>query len=276
VEDAPLSGGPAARTLPGRPCEVQVGTGRRDDHLVVAVRGTLTAGSADTVVRRALDTHLLDRGRVVVDLSQTDVPEDCAVQLFPAALAGAGGWPRARLVLAGADPLTTRVLQAARVHLTVPVARTLEEARSLLDVRPRRVARDHELPNAAIAPALARAFVASACEDWALRDGLRDAAASVVTELVSNVVEHAGTACGLHLERDRRCLQIAVRDGTPVTAGGPPVAIATDRGYGLLIVKGLARGWGVTPYADGKAVWALLDATRDPLIPPAGQRGPGG
>jgi anti-sigma regulatory factor (Ser/Thr protein kinase) len=255
---------------------VQVRPGDRDDHLVVAVRGVLTGRSADTTVRRALDTHLLDRGRVIVDLAQTDVPEDHAVHLFPAALAGAGGWPRARLVLARADALTTRVLRAARVHLTVPVARTLEEARALLDVRPGRVARDHELPNSAIAPALARALVASACEDWGLRDGLCDAAASVVTELVSNVVEHAGTACGLHLERDRSCLQIAVRDGMPVTAGGPPVAVATHRGYGLLIVQGLARGWGVTPYADGKAVWALLDATRDPLIPPAGRQGPAG
>jgi anti-sigma regulatory factor (Ser/Thr protein kinase) len=276
VEHPPLSGGPAARTLPGRPCEVQVDPDDRDDHLVFAVRGVLTTRSGDTVVRRALDTHLLDRGRVVVDLSQADVPEDPAVQLFPAALAGAGGWPRARLVLARADALTTRVLQAARVHLTVPVAGTLEEARALLDVRPRRVARDHDLPCAAIAPALARAFVASACEDWGLRDGLCDAAASVVTELVSNVVEHAGTACGLRLERDRNCLQIAVRDGRPVTAGGPPVAIATDRGYGLLIVQGLARGWGVTPYPGGKAVWALLDATRDPLIPPADRRGSAG
>jgi hypothetical protein len=62
----------------------------------------------------------------------------------------------------------------------------------------------------------------------------------------------------------------------PVTAGGPPVAVATHRGYGLLIVQGLARGWGVTPYADGKAVWALLDTTRDPLIPPAGREGPAG
>ena len=275
MEHASATGAPTARTLSAYP-DVQVSSDGRGDHLVVAVRGVLTGRSADTAVRPALDTHLLDRGRVVVDLSQTDVPEDSAVQLFPAALAAAGGWPRARLVLARADALTTRVLQAAQVHLTVPVARTLEEARALLDVRPRRVARDHELPYAAIAPALARAFVASACEDWGLRDGLRDAAASVVTELVSNVVEHAGTACGLHLERDRRCMQIAVRDGRQLTPGGPPVAVATHRGYGLLIVQGLARGWGVTPYADGKAVWALLDATRDPLIPPAGRRDPAG
>jgi hypothetical protein len=31
------------------------------------------------------------------------------------------------------------------------------------------------------------------------------------------------------------------------------------------MVQGLSRGWGVTPCADGKTVWALLDADRDPL-----------
>ena len=182
------------------------------------------------------------------------------VQVFPAALAEAGGWPLARLVLARPDPLTARILQAARVHLTVPLASTLAGARLLLDTRPSRVARDHELPCDSTAPGLARSAVASMCVDWELDDGVYDAAATVATELVSNAVYHADTASVLHLAVDRRHLRIAVRDNSPVTGGRPHIVTPCDRGYGLLIVQGLSRGWGVTPSAGGKIVWALLDA----------------
>jgi hypothetical protein len=75
--------------------------------------------------------------------------------VFPSVLAEAGGWPLARLVLAGADPLTARILRASRVPLTVPLATTLAEARLLLDTRPPRVARDQEIPCHPKAPTLA-------------------------------------------------------------------------------------------------------------------------
>ena len=129
----------------------------------------------------------------------------------------------------------------------MPLASTLTEARTLLDTRPPRVAREHELPCDPTAPGLARSAVASICEGWELADGLYDAAATVAAELVSNAVEHAGTASVLHLALDRRHLQIAVRDTRPVAEGRPHTAVPGDRWYGLLIVQGLSRGWGVTP-----------------------------
>jgi signal transduction histidine kinase len=101
--------------------------------------------------------------------------------------------------------------------------------------------------------------VLSACEDWDLDDGLYEAAATVVTELVGNAVEHAATACVLHLAVDSKRLRIAVRDNSPVTGGRPQIVVPDERGYGLLIVRGLSRSWGVTPHAGGKTVWALLN-----------------
>jgi anti-sigma regulatory factor (Ser/Thr protein kinase) len=145
------------------------------------------------------------------------------------------------------------------VHLRVSLASTLAGAHLLLDTRPSRVARDHELPCDSTAPGLARSAVASMCVDWELDDGVYDAAATVATELVSNAVCHADTASVLHLTLDRRHLQIAVRDSRPITEGRPRTATPCDR-YGLLIVQGLSRGWGVSPSAGGKIVWALLDA----------------
>lgn len=238
--------------------EVWLREGDQQDHLVLAVQGVVSSQAADEALRQALSMQLLDRGRVVVDLSEATVQWDPVVQVFPDALAEAGGWPLARLVLARPDPLTARILQASRVHLTVPLAATLAEARRLLDVRPPRVVRDHDLPNDPMAPGLARAAVASACDDWELDDGLYETAATVATELVGNAVEHAATPCVLHLAVDPRRLRIAVRDNTLVDERRPQITVPDERGYGLLIVQGLSRSWGVTPHADGKTVWAML------------------
>jgi anti-sigma regulatory factor (Ser/Thr protein kinase) len=265
VDDAASDDGRTAdHSRAGSSCEVSARQDDRGDVWILAVEGVLSSWDAGAV-RRLLGTHLLDRGRVVVDLARATVGSDGVAQMFPTALAEEGGWPLARLVLARANPLTAGVLQAARVHLTVPLAGTLDEARALLDVRPPQVARSHSLPGNRTATALARAAVASACEDWELCDGLYEAAATVATELVSNAVEHVGTRSTLRLALDRQCLQIAVHDRRPVTEGRPRIAVNGDRGYGLLMVQGLSRGWGVTPCADGKTVWALFDADRDPL-----------
>ena len=236
---------------------------RRDegDQVVLAVCGDLSLASASLTVRPVLAKQLLDRGRVIVDLSEATVQWAPAAELFRTALAQAGGWPLARLVLAAADPTTATILQAARVHLTVPLANSVDEARGLLRFRPPRVVRSHELPCALTAPTLARLFVTLMSEDWELTDELCDEALTVATELVSNAVEHARTACVLHLALDDLRLRIAVRDHQPDVQGHPEPGVRGDRGYGLLIVKGLSRHWGVTPHDDGKTVWARLDAT---------------
>jgi anti-sigma regulatory factor (Ser/Thr protein kinase) len=245
------------------PDEVTVKWTDEGDHVVLVVHGGLSSASANLTLRPALRKHLLDRGRVVVDLSEATVQWAPVAQLFPAALAGTGGWPLARLVLAGPDPTVAAILRAARVHLAVPVARNRDEARVLLDVRPQRVARKHEVPCAAAAPGLARTFVTSMCDDWDLDLGLGDAAMTVVTELVNNAVEHARTECVLFLAFDRGRLRIAVRDHRSGAEGLPRAGVRGDRGYGLLMVEGMSRSWGVTTHDDGKTVWALLDTRLD-------------
>ena len=85
----------------------------------------------------------------------------------------------------------------------------------------------------------------------------------MVTELVNNAVEHARTACVLLLALDRGRLRIAVRDQRHCAEGVPRTGVRGDRGYGLLMVEGLSRAWGVTYHDDGKTVWAMLDAGPD-------------
>jgi hypothetical protein len=63
----------------------------------------------------------------------------------------------------------------------------------------------------------------------------------------------------LHLALDERRLHISVHDHRPDPHWLPRPGVRDTHGYGLLIVEGLSRHWGVTPRDDGKSVWAVLD-----------------
>jgi anti-sigma regulatory factor (Ser/Thr protein kinase) len=100
------------------------------------------------------------------------------------------------------------------------------------------------------------------CPKWQVDDGLEDTAGFVVSELVSNAVEHACTGVGLTLERGPRGLRVSVRDSSPVGFPGP-VRRSTDplgrvRGRGLELVESLTAAWGVDVQPDGNTVWAEI------------------
>ncbi len=77
----------------------------------------------------------------------------------------------------------------------------------------------------------------------------------LVSELATNVVEHAGTDFEVRLDIDRHRIRVEVADGV---ARRPllrrPRADATG-GRGMVIVDELARRWGVEPTGGGKVVW---------------------
>ena len=115
------------------------------------------------------------------------------------------------------------------------------------------------LPADPTAPRRARALLRAATEDWGLDDDLYQDAAMVVTELVANAVDHAGTASTLTVDLDDRGLRVAVRDGRPDCAPRPrPVDPTAPRGRGLQMIDALTASWGVVMHADGKTVWAVL------------------
>ena len=231
------------------------------DHVVLGVQGELSLDTAGQL-RTLLDKLLLDRGQVIVDLAALRLRWRPTVGLFPTALAAAGGWPAARLVLAGADSTMTAALRAARVPLSVPLAVELSRAAPLLLPRPTRVSASRDLPRSAEAPRWARSLIMMKREDWAappLTAQFWDDAALVATELVTNAVEHAGTSSLFTLALDELKLHIGVRDRWP---GGRVRRCDPDsrnlRGRGLVVVEALSRSWGVTPHDNGKTVWAVL------------------
>jgi len=228
-----------------------------DGYSVLTLSGELSLVTA-IGVQRVLRTLLLDRGTVFVDVSALRVSWLPALGLFPSLLSHCGGWPSARLVLIGADERLVAALSAVNVTDTLTLASGWMEAKIVLRTRPERVSREIDLPPTPDATILARETVHTACEEWGL-EALSSPATVIATELAANAVEHARTPSRLTCTLGRRSLRISVRDWTPLDADADPSNDrSTTDNYGLLLVRGMARRWGVTPHDDGKTVWAFL------------------
>ncbi|KQX66161.1 ATP-binding protein [Angustibacter sp. Root456] len=112
----------------------------------------------------------------------------------------------------------------------------------------------------ALAARAARAFLTRTCLDWQVPQHL-EAGPLVVSELVTNAVQHTDGDVDVQLAEHDGRLRVAVRD----RGDEPPVTPAVDphslSGRGLRIVQTLAATSGALPAAGGgKVVWAVLDA----------------
>jgi hypothetical protein len=113
------------------------------------------------------------------------------------------------------------------------------------------------------AASLARTLVADACLAWRLPELLHPAR-RVMSELILNAVEHAGTDVVVTITRRGNRLHLAVSDGdprlprlrvpAPVRRGAP----LDERGRGLQVVQAAATGWGTVRTPTGKIVWAVV------------------
>ncbi|HTT53642.1 MAG TPA: ATP-binding protein [Streptosporangiaceae bacterium] len=118
------------------------------------------------------------------------------------------------------------------------------------------------LPAAAPAAGLARQAVRVAVADWRLAY-LADEALLLVSELVTNAIQHAGPdtpTTVLRLEYAGAWLRIEVHDRCPHQPRPRIPGSLDESGFGLVLVDALAAKWGVQRTGAGKAVWAELDA----------------
>lgn len=113
------------------------------------------------------------------------------------------------------------------------------------------------------APAGVRRRLGPVLEAWHVEGETAEDVLLVVTELVANVVDHAGTPFEITLHREPGVLHVFVRDGcreVPEPRGMDP---RSSRGRGLLVVQAVCRDWGYELHdADdpGKTVHAELAA----------------
>ncbi|MFR9780198.1 ATP-binding protein [Micromonospora sp. MS34] len=218
---------------------------------IVRLTGVLDpAGTA--AVRDALLVRLWQRpGPVIVDLSAVRIDSPDARAVVDEVHRAVTDWPAAGLLVL--DP-------AVAPGAAAPVYPSLDEAQAALAGAPLAAVLNADLPPVVAAAREARALVTDGCARWGVPD-LAEPACIAVTEMVNNVVAHAGTPMTLRVAPVDDALHVAVRDHStrrPAYVGLAPLNSAGGRG--LLLIDTVARRWGSTPLPDGKVVWCLLHA----------------
>jgi hypothetical protein len=112
-------------------------------------------------------------------------------------------------------------------------------------------------------PSLARDLVTDACLAWAL-PLLLHPGRLVMSELVTNAVEHARTEMTVVVSRRGAGLHLSVADENSrlpavIALARPRRGFPLDeRGRGLRTVAATAHAWGSLPTRTGKVVWATM------------------
>ncbi|WP_250027845.1 ATP-binding protein [Paractinoplanes maris] len=119
------------------------------------------------------------------------------------------------------------------------------------------------LPAEPDSPSIARNLVSDACLAWD-RSALLHPARAVMSELVTNAIEHARTEVTVVVSLRGEGIHLSVADGVT----DPPRLIKPgrvrrdrpldERGRGLRVVTELAVAWGTLPTRTGKVVWATM------------------
>ncbi|MEV5765107.1 ATP-binding protein [Micromonospora sp. NPDC052213] len=225
---------------------------------VVRLRGGLDVGTMRAVHAVLTDCLAAQPDALVVDLTDVTVRDRLALSVFAAAARRAADWPAVPVVLCAPPPEAADWLAESTACRVVPVRRDCEEATRAANaaVVPRLRAR---LEPVAEACRRARELVADACARWNLPQAAGPASL-VLSELVGNVVRHAGTPMQVTLTLRQPYLHLAVVDGCRASARAGSPELLAEGGRGLLLVRELAQRWGSVPAGDGKAVWAVLPA----------------
>jgi anti-anti-sigma factor len=232
----------------------------RDGRAVIAVAGTLDLPSTP-LLRTALLKCLADQpGALLVDLSGMELRDPTALALFSAVAAQAARWPGTPVLLCAPSPQTRDLLERRR-YGRLPLHPSVAEALRAVDTGGAALpAISDQLLPVAGAARHARDLATGACLTWNLPE-LVGPVCLVVSELVSNAVEHAGTMMNLQVARRDRYVHVAVRDGSRAEPRlDPPTDPTAPKGRGLMVVESLTVHWGSLPSHDGKVVWAVLAA----------------
>jgi hypothetical protein len=231
------------------------------DVITVVPTGSLTVETAPALRTALIKATAQCPDAVIVDLSMLCVDHHSRLAVFPAAAAQQAG-PATPMLLA--QPSTAlAAMMAGGVVGDLAVYDTCAQATAAVvnaeAVAPRRI--DLNLAPVLLSVIRARHTVGEACYAWRMPH-VADIARLIISELVTNAVEHSDADIRMTAVVRRRYLHLRVRDNSrqpPVDGGAlPDVDPLTDRGRGLRLVRLCATGWGTTMAPNGKTVWATI------------------
>lgn len=116
-----------------------------------------------------------------------------------------------------------------------------------------------DLPTVVHSVPAARHMAVELLSAWDV-DRYRDDVALVVTELVTNVVDHVGgeTSIVLEITSADVWLRVSIADGSAVRPVVRELCGNQPRGRGMHLVAAVADRWGCEDHQGGKRVWADL------------------
>jgi CheY-like chemotaxis protein len=176
--------------------------------------------------------------------------------------------PEMRVVVFTGGDVSDKTGMRAEVEGFVLKGETVHYLVDLLDDLSRRGPRSaaFRVADRADEIASARRFVANHGEAWGYEDIIDDALI-VVSELVTNAIMHARSACDLRLKDAEHILRIEVIDGGHGSPELQRPSAHAEHGRGLLLVSAMCAAWGVDTLGDGrKMVWAELKRTADDRV----------
>ena len=115
-----------------------------------------------------------------------------------------------------------------------------------------------QLPPDAASPARARRFVEHVLDECP--EEVVEVASLLTTELVANVVRHAGTPMRIAVGVGDGRARIEVSDSSFALPMARHDDRGADTGRGVVIIERLADAWGVAPFPGGKTVWVEVGA----------------
>ncbi|MGH3938786.1 MAG: ATP-binding protein [Pseudonocardiaceae bacterium] len=222
---------------------------------LIEVYGELRLDTVPGLRTAALKVMASSPSAIVLDLAGLEHVEELSVSIFRALGRMAAAAADGELIIATACSTTLAALHRS-APLYVRVFNTREQAVEAAERAPARRRVTRQLPADLHASRIARRVLHDVCNRWRL-DALRDVALMIVTELVTNAVEHAGSPIELCVTVRQQILRIEVSDrSTVLPVSSLSRAIRTT--HGLRLVEALASRWGVVPTSWGKTVWADL------------------
>jgi hypothetical protein len=233
-----------------------------DNVLVAVLTGRLGLADVARLRLRLVKCLAEQPDALLVDLSGCTVAEPLALAVFTAVSSQAVRWPGIPVLLCAAAGRTQELLSGAAFR-HIPQFAGIEAAREhAAAYRQTLPSFTDELLPLSGAARHARNEATDACLRWDLPH-LVGPVSLIVSELVSNVIDHANTMATLRLSLRPRYLTVAVRDGSPVEPVWPGTQPGADgraglRGRGLLLVQEIAHSCGCLPTQGGKVVWASL------------------
>jgi anti-anti-sigma regulatory factor len=238
---------------------LHVGVDAGDEATIVTPVGVLATSTVPKLRKILLRCIAQQPTAVIVDLHLLHVRAPANLRMFITVARRTADLAGVRLLVAG-QPGEARTLLTRAVARFVTVYPTLDAAlASVRDSSARRMVRRRVRQGERDLDPV-RSFVDQTCEEWDCAP-ITENAQQITHELVANALRHARTDAEVRLSLRGRRLLIAVSDGDPRPPKlVPPGPAPRAHGYGLVIVDALARRWGTTPLADGKLVWAALDA----------------